>query len=157
MSDQSRRGLFAPPPPEARLVEDPYRARWRPRREAVGEDGDEIAPQRLAGMERFTDATMVSPVHLVTTPPAPSVPIRPDESDDAELEVVMPDVPPIQPGEPDDLRLPNPDRWARPGDLGLPAWFWGVVAFVAVLAGLWIAWGQHPSRATFSEDAVGAE
>lgn len=156
MSRRQKSGLFQPPPPESGLVADPHRARWRPRREAVGPDGDEIVPHRLTHAERLTDANVISPLHLVS-PPGEEREEQAQEEEEDGLCVALPDVPPLRRGEPDDLRLPNPDRWAPSGAGGLPVWFWGVMAAAAVGVGLWIVWGRTPPVVALPSDLPGAE
>ncbi len=87
---------------------------WRPRR-VLAEAEDIEEDQRLH-------------------PDPTSLDSLPEDSGAVEL----PEPPPPAPG--DDLRLPNPDRWAT--DAGLPIWFWIIAAVMVVAGTLAIVWDQ---------------
>jgi hypothetical protein len=105
--------------------EHPLHHRWKPRRTLV--EAEPIVPAPLDSEASQT----ALPLDDADTP------------EDGDT-LAMPEPPPPGPG--DDLRLPNPDRWA-PESGGLPRWFWLIAILVAVLVGLAIASSSSGPRA----------
>lgn len=114
------------PDPEAH----PYAKRWKPRQKVV--DADLIDAPSLDKEARQT-----------------AMPIDGDDEQDDGVMVALPEPPPPSPG--DDLRLPNPDRWA-PEQGSLPTWFWLVAVLFAVMVGVFIASSNGGPRARLTPE-----
>ena len=110
--------------------------RWKPRRVVVEEEQIHAPPMDLSA--RHT-----------------SLPLDPAEDVPQDASLALPEPPPPGPG--DDLRLPNPDRWA-PERTPLPRWFWLLAVLMAVVVGLSIASnssgprGNHTPEPEFATD-----
>lgn len=109
------------PDPEAH----PYAKRWKPRQNVV-------------------DADLIDAPALDREASQTAMPLDADDTPDDGGTLALPEPPP--PSKGDDLRLPNPDRWA-PEQGRLPMWFWLVAVAFAVAVGVVIASNSGGPRA----------